>query len=132
MNEPPQVKQVIVVRKDLNMRKGKIASQTAHASMGVLLQCLTVTEQGHVSGHVNKDFVQWAGYGPFTKIVLSCGSERELLDIYQRAKASGLPTSLITDAGKTEFKGVPTLTCCAIGPAVAERIDTITKHLSLL
>lgn len=34
------VKQVIVIRKDLNMRKGKIAAQAAHASMKVILDLM--------------------------------------------------------------------------------------------
>ena len=39
------IKQVIVVRKDLNMRKGKIATQVAHASMKVLLDVMDNTEE---------------------------------------------------------------------------------------
>ena len=31
------IKQVIVMRRDLNMRKGKMVAQGAHASMAVLL-----------------------------------------------------------------------------------------------
>lgn len=33
---------------------------------------------------------------------------------------------MIRDAGKTEFKGVPTRTAVAIGPAPVEAIDLIT------
>jgi peptidyl-tRNA hydrolase, PTH2 family len=39
---------------------------------------------------------------------------------------------LITDAGHTEFKGVPTKTCLAIGPNDVDEIDVVTGHLKLL
>ena len=38
------IKQVIIVRKDLNMRKGKIAAQVAHAAMKVILDKMVVTK----------------------------------------------------------------------------------------
>jgi len=59
-------------------------------------------------------------------------SEEELIGIHETAKASGLICSLIQDAGLTEFGGVPTYTCCAIGPAWEEEVDAITRHLKLL
>ena len=43
-----------------------------------------------------------------------------------------MPCALITDAGKTEFHGVATKTCCAVGPAWAEDVDAITGALPLL
>ena len=55
-----------------------------------------------------------------------------MLDIYQQAKDKGLPCSLIVDAGLTEFNGIPTKTCIAIGPAYSKYIDPITGHLKLL
>jgi len=70
--------------------------------------------------------------GLFTKICLQCSSEEELLKLYDEAKAAGLTVHLITDSGLTEFAGVPTKTCIAIGPNEAEDIDKITKHLKLL
>ena len=53
-------------------------------------------------------------------------------DVVARAKAAHVPCVLITDAGKTEFHGVATKTCCAVGPAWAEDVDAITGTLSLL
>ncbi|MBK7398941.1 MAG: peptidyl-tRNA hydrolase [Myxococcales bacterium] len=57
--------------------------------------------------------------------------EAELVEVFTRARAAGLPAHLIRDAGRTEFGGVPTLTCCAIGPADAAAIDAITGNLTL-
>jgi len=64
--------------------------------------------------------------GLFTKIVLTVETEDDLLRAYELAKAAGIPCALVTDAGKTEFHGVPTHTTVALGPAKAEDIDKIT------
>lgn len=135
MKEP---KQVIVVRKDLNMRKGKIAAQVAHASMKVLLDKMGRVDS-HVDGYVELLLLVEKG-GPmdkwlnhrFTKVVVSVDSEEELKDIFNKAQTASIPSSFIIDAGLTEFGGVPTATCCAIGPHNAEEIDLICGHLKLL
>ena len=103
------------MRKDLNMRKGKMISQGAHASMAVILNMGT-----RISDRFNIDPLpqatkEWLN-GSFTKITVYVNSEQELLDVYAKAEAAGTPCAIIKDAGRTEFNGVPTLTCCAIGP----------------
>ncbi len=126
-------KQVIVVRKDLNMRKGKLAAQVAHASMGVLLGMGNIVENGcffHMSD-IPEAMMQWLT-GAFVKIVVGVDSEEELLDIYTKAMESGVPHSIIQDAGRTEFNGVPTITCIGVGPDYPDKIDTLTGHLKLL
>ena len=67
----------------------------------------------------------------FTKICLYVNSEEELLSVVEKAKDANIPVALITDSGKTEFNGVPTNTCCAIGPDLSERINEITGNLPL-
>ncbi len=128
------VKQVIVIRKDLNMRKGKMCAQAAHASMKVLLDTIK-SYNGirvlFVHGECEKEFKEWLD-GKFTKIVVGCGSESELLSFELLAKEKGIPNALIQDAGATEFHGVPTYTALALGPARAGKIDEITGHLKLL
>lgn len=128
-------KQVIVVRKDLGMRKGKIGAQSAHAAMAVILNQMSVNASGTKvtrSLELKKDdpMQMWLE-GRFTKICVSVDSEAQLLDVYQQARSAGLPCALITDAGLTEFGGVPTKTCVAIGPAWPEDIDKITGELKL-
>jgi peptidyl-tRNA hydrolase, PTH2 family len=128
------------MRKDLNMRKGKMVSQGAHSALKVFLDLQrSVTKFGNVlkyqislpEGSTGKEMNDWVE-GIFTKICCSVNSEEELLSIYNKAKEKGLPCSLIQDSGLTEFDGVPTYTCCAIGPANSELIDPITGGLSLL
>jgi len=124
-------KQLIILRKDLNMRKGKMVAQGAHASMAVLLNMMTKINDRLNLDPMPQAMKEWLN-GSFTKICVSVDSEEELLDVYTAAKAIGIPCSLIRDAGKTEFNGVPTYTAVAIGPDYPERIDPITKHLPLL
>ncbi len=124
------VKQVIVMRKDLGMRKGKMIAQGAHGSMAVVLNNLHRLTNTHHNMWDNP-LKEWVN-GSFTKIVVSVDSEEELLAIAKQAEDAGLLHALIRDAGKTEFDGVPTYTCVAIGPAKMEDVDKITGNLSLL
>jgi len=129
------IKQVIIIRKDLNMRKGKMVAQGAHASMNVFFDRLTSTGPiGDVAfglkGTITPEMKAWME-GSFTKICVSVDSELELLGIYQKAKEANLPCSLIKDVGLTEFKE-PTFTCVAIGPDEEEKINKITGSLKLL
>ena len=73
----------------------------------------------------------WLG-GRFTKICVSVDSEAELDAVVERARAAGVPCALVVDAGHTEFHGVPTKTCCAVGPAWSDAVDAITGGLPLL
>jgi len=128
------IKQVIVVRKDLNMGKGKVAAQVAHASLAVVLD---EGRQGMKNGEIHFSYKagsamqQWLDQG-FTKICVYVESEKDLDVIFANAKEAKLPCALITDSGKTEFNGVPTKTCVGIGPDYAVKIDVVTGHLKLL
>jgi peptidyl-tRNA hydrolase, PTH2 family len=125
-----RIKQVICVRHDLKMRRGKQIAQGAHASMSFL--CRRLQDAGSV---LLDDFSEveraWLT-GSFAKVCCRVNSEEELLAIRDQAAEAGLEVHLITDSGKTEFHGVPTNTCLAIGPDVAEKIDPVTGELELL
>jgi len=144
-------KQVIVMRKDLNMRKGKMVAQGAHASMAAILaigQYIPAT-QSHTSEArfeipltdegVRRWLVGGADVPPtgFKKICVGVDSEQELLDVWKAAQpmllSGRLPGALIKDNGLTEFNGVPTYTCLALGPSEKlDLFDLLTGHLKLL
>jgi PTH2 family peptidyl-tRNA hydrolase len=131
-----KTKQVIILRKDLNMRKGKMVAQGSHASMAVILnegytEATDPLLHNRLSIPMNPEMENWIS-GRFTKICVSVNSEEELLDIHKQAIDAGLLCSLIQDAGLTEFDGIPTYTAVAIGPADSEAIDKITSELKLL
>jgi PTH2 family peptidyl-tRNA hydrolase len=124
------VKQVIIIRKDLNMRKGKIAAQAAHASLSAVLLGYTVKED-ILTVKLNEATKIWLA-GNFKKICVSVNSELELIKLHGDALQAGLICALIHDDGLTEFHGVRTLTALAIGPAASIEIDALTKDLPLL
>lgn len=145
MNEERNTKQVIVFRKDLlkgehSLRKGKIAAQVAHASLGALLKWASrshiPTKTGYrasIEFYFDNDSIlnKWLN-GIFTKICVMVDNEEELLKLYNKIKnESNIPCVLITDAGNTEFHGVPTNTCIGIGPWWSDEIDVFTKDLLL-
>lgn len=126
-----EVKQVIVIRKDLKMRKGKMIAQGAHASMKVFFDRFYDNGYHSYGCLVSTPMKQWIE-GLFTKIVVYVNSEEELDDLATLASIHGIPYAEITDSGLTEFKGIPTKTALAIGPDYSSDIDAITKHLPLL
>lgn len=137
-----KVKQVIVMRKDLGMRKGKMVAQGAHASIGALLtlfEKIKFSKEDGTTHYIyetrfseNSVLNKWFN-GSFTKICVGVNSEEELLEINKKLEELDIiPFKLITDAGLTEFGGVPTNTCIGIGPYWSDEIDKITGNLQLL
>lgn len=125
------------MRADLKMNKGKLVAQGSHAALGGVLSMGEHTsnvecEEGiWIPFNDNPELKHWVN-DEFTKVVLRCDSEAELLKLHCLAKISGLNTVLIRDAGHTVFDGVPTHTCISIGPDDIEAVDKITGDLKLL
>lgn len=118
------IKQVIVIRKDLKMWRGKEIAQGAHSSHQFLIP---IAQQGCGLTHIEKT---WIDTG-FKKVVVTVDSEQELMNLYIAAKKLGLRSHIILDEGRTEFNNVPTYTALAIGPDYSDRIDTLTRTLKL-
>src|SRR5262245_52965994 len=81
---PREAKQVIVMRKDLNMRKGKMIAQGAHASLKVLLDRRRGGVEDTCVLELTPAMAAWIA-GRFTKVCVSVGSEAELDEIHRRA-----------------------------------------------
>jgi len=114
-------KQVLVLRDDLKMSRGKIAAQAGHAA---------VSSAEEARKKHPKWWRRWLEEGQ-CKIVVKVNSKDELLKIEREAKASGLPSVLITDRGLTEVEP-GTITALGIGPAPSELVDKVTRKLPLL
>lgn len=123
------VKQVIVVRADLKMRKGKVGAQCAHASNAILLDVLKEIKTFDNLNQLDPLYI-WLN-SRFVKIVLCVETEEELLELHNNVKNDNIRCSLIEDSGFTEFHGVKTKTCIGIGPDFSHKIDKHTKHLRL-
>lgn len=103
---------------DLQMPKGKVAVQVAHASVEAVL------------GSSKERIHEWYEEG-MKKVTLKVADLKELQKYQREAQKDGLKTSIITDAGKTFFDK-PTITCVAIGPDTEEKIDRVTASLKML
>jgi len=112
------MKQVIVVNGALDLPRGKMAAQVAHAAVGALLAAPPQNQR------------DWLRQG-MPKVVVQCATEDELHALLAQAETAGLPTMLVQDAGRTVVQaGTPT--CIGIGPDLAEKIDPITGGLALV
>ncbi len=114
------IKQVVIVRTDLDMGKGKIAAQVGHA-------CVSGAE------HVRKSNPDWFSewWEGQEKVVLKVANLKELEQIMQNPMEFVMPCSAVSDAGRTQLPP-GTTTCISIGPAPEEKIDKITGDLKLL
>jgi PTH2 family peptidyl-tRNA hydrolase len=133
-------KQVIVIRKDLNMRKGKMCAQASHASMSFLTKNMEMWGDNPDKGVKVETLIKLKDWpevchwlnNSFRKICVFVNSEQELTAIYKEAVDKGLIAYMVIDNGATEFNGVLTATCIAIGPHFDERFEGLTDHLPLL
>ena len=122
------IKQVIVMRKDLNMRKGKIAAQAGHAVLGAVFTRLYQLEE--FTWNIENENIVFKGdpileewfNESYTKICLYVNSEEELLELKNKADKLGIVA---------KFNGVPTYTCLAFEPLPSEKIDVLTGNLPL-
>jgi PTH2 family peptidyl-tRNA hydrolase len=113
-------KQVIVLRVDLKMSKGKIAAQAGHAA---------VSAAEEARKRFSDWWKAWIEEGQ-CKIAVRAESEQELLELERKAKELELPSALIADRGLTELPP-GTITCLGIGPAPFDQVDKVTGELNL-
>jgi PTH2 family peptidyl-tRNA hydrolase len=112
------MKQVILVRQDLQLPKGKLAAQVSHASV----ECFDKTSR--------EKREQWQSEG-MKKVVLKVKDLEELQLYATKARMAKIISAVITDAGRTVVEP-GTVTCLGIGPDEDEKIDAITGSLKML
>lgn len=116
-----RVKQVIAVRSDLKMGKGKLAAQVAHGAVAGMEE----------TRRRQPEWVEeWLQEGQ-PKIVVRVGGLDELLALKVEAEEADIPLALVQDRGLTQLPP-GTITCLALGPAPSDRLDPITGRLKLL
>lgn len=121
------LKMMLVIRNDLNMRKGKLAAQAAHAAQEAILDRTGETPRLKTDPLT----LAWLA-SDYRKVTVRVDSEAELLALVEAAKARGINIHLVEDLGHTEFHGVKTKTAAALGPAEADALDALTGSLKLL
>ncbi|KAJ8751215.1 hypothetical protein K2173_016396 [Erythroxylum novogranatense] len=115
------LKMVLVVRQDLKMGQGKIASQCAHAATGMYAELM----QSHPSL-----LRKWEENGQ-PKIVITCKNQLEMNKLKEAAEDIGLPSFVVSDAGRTQVLAGSN-TVLAIGPGSRALVDSVTGKLRLL
>ena len=144
-----KVKQIIIIRTDLKnsqghkVRTGKLIAQACHASIAFLTnkirkqmiksESIFPDMESNVAfeSRLSEAEKEWIN-GSFFKVCVGVDSEKELLDILEKARSMDVEVNLITDQGHTEFNGVPTNTCLALGPDYSSKLDVISGHLKLI
>ncbi len=106
------------MRADLKLGKGKLAAQVAHASLGAYR---------YAGGEAK---FAWERDGE-KKVVLKVKGLEELAALQIKAKNLGIPSALVTDAGKTEVES-GTVTALGLGPADEALLDRLTGKLKLM
>ena len=115
------LKQVIAVRRDIAMGRGKLAAQVAHAAVSAAEKAYSTRQDW---------FSTWFSTGQ-AKVVVKVGSLEDLIQLENNARTIGLPTVSVKDMGLTQIPP-GTVTCIGIGPGPADLIDKVTGHLKLL
>ncbi|KAK8550451.1 hypothetical protein V6N13_118969 [Hibiscus sabdariffa] len=120
-NADHELKMVLVVRQDLKMKSGKIASQCAHAATGMYAELM----------HSDRSLLrQWEDCGQ-PKIVVTCRNQQEMNKLREAAESIGLPTFVVADAGRTQVSA-GSKTVLAVGPGPKLAVDSVTGKLNLL
>ncbi|XP_022729533.1 peptidyl-tRNA hydrolase 2, mitochondrial isoform X2 [Durio zibethinus] len=120
-NADQDLKMVLVVRQDLKMKSGKIASQCAHAATGMYAE-LMQSDRSLLR--------QWEHCGQ-PKIVVICRNQQEMNKLREAAENIGLPTFVVADAGRTQVSA-GSKTVLAVGPGPKAAVDSVTGKLNLL
>jgi len=113
-----EYKQVIVIRSDLKLSKGKLSVQAAHASINAYKKA------------EGKDRSAWERSGS-KKVAVKAEDLKTLMKIYEEAKRLGLPACIVKDAGRTELPP-GTVTAVGIGPCEEKAVDMVTGRLKML
>ncbi|GMY17572.1 peptidyl-tRNA hydrolase 2, mitochondrial isoform X3 [Fagus crenata] len=120
-NGDKELKMVLVVRNDLKMKSGKIASQCAHAATGMYAELM----------HSHRSLLrQWEQCGQ-PKIVVTCKNQQEMNKLKEAAENIGLPTFVVADAGRTQVLA-GSKTVLAVGPGPKASVDSVTGKMCLL
>ena len=116
-----EIKQAIIIRTDLEMGKGKMVAQGAHAS---LMSYFKAAQQD------KKIAEEWLESGE-KKIVLKVNDEESLIKLFKAFEFRKIPCALVTDAGLTEIPP-GSKTALGVGPWKSNEIDFITSKMKLL
>jgi PTH2 family peptidyl-tRNA hydrolase len=111
-------KQVILIRKDLEMSRGKLAVQINHATAMAVMRADRKTQE------------RWMQNG-IKVVIVGIDTLEEMVELDYKLQAErSIPHFMATDLGTTEFNR-PEITALAVGPAPAKMINKYTSKYDI-
>lgn len=118
-----ELKMWLVVRKDLDIPKGKLAGQSGHAFEGLTASLFASEELARL-------YQEYRAHNT-PKIVVYCKNLAALDRAESECIAAGIPVYRVTDAGRTVFPE-PTQTVMALGPALRTSLPKFVAGFQLM
>jgi PTH2 family peptidyl-tRNA hydrolase len=123
------IKQVIVIRKDLKLRRGKLASLVAHAAMQFILDNNESDRNDELRVKLSQQEIHWLK-DSFAKEVIGVDSQDALSNLVLKAELNGVNVYSIFDkSSNIKPDEHPQLLCAAFGPDEEDQISEIIGSL---
>lgn len=116
----PELKMWLIVRSDIDIPAAKLAVQAGHGFCTTMMKAFVERKEILVEYMANSQ----------PKIIVSAKNEVALGRAYSECIIKGIPSSIITDEGRTIFDG-PTKTVVAVGPCYADDLPKYVKRMQL-
>lgn len=123
----PELKQAIIIRKDLNLNKSQVANQVAQASLKFIIENNEAERGGQLVVSLSNDEVAWLT-GSFSQDILGVKSKDQLEDIMLRAEILGIEVYPVFVQKRENVE----TTCVALGPDEPEVINKLINGLKPL
>ena len=122
------VKQVIVVRKDLKLKRGKVASLVAEATMQFILDNNESDRPDELHVKLSQQEIRWLD-GSFTRDVVGIDSHDALCNLVLRAELNGMNVYSVFDRSSKKLDEISQLLCVAFGPDEEDQISQVIGNL---
>lgn len=124
------LKQVILLRRDMKLRRAEAAALASKASMTFIIEGDESDRSGSVKVDLSGIEAEWM-LGSATRIVLGVASEESMRKLLLKAEIQGVSTYEITGvSGDTLDEGIQ-LIAASLGPDDEDKLDLITGNLKL-
>jgi len=124
------LKQVILLRRDLKLRRAEAAALASKASMAFIVEGDESDRSGSVQVELSGIEAEWM-LGSSTRIVLGVTSEDAMRKLLLKAEIQGVSTYEITGSSSGKADEGIQLIAAALGPDDSDKLDLITGNLKL-
>jgi len=125
-----EIKQIILLRRDMRLRRAESAALASKASMAFVLEGDESDQSGSVKVILTGIEAEWF-LGCSTRIILGVSSEEAMRKILLKAELQGVSTYEITGSSSGKVDEGIQLIAAALGPDESDKLDLITGNLRL-